>query len=105
MEEQVLYELKRLYFIYSGSFVVPKASLRLYLLTGDHFSTINAEGASVGALLPLFEQHKPLVHPLNSTQHFSEHHVAAARRSVGPPSHQPLRNKTFTWCFLSGMMK
>jgi len=44
---RLLYELTRLYFICSGSFVVPKAPLCLYLLTG---------GASVRAPVPLFEQ-------------------------------------------------
>ena len=57
-------ELTRLYFIYSGSFVVPKVSLHLHLLTGGHFSATQAGGASVRVPVPFFEQHKHPVHLL-----------------------------------------
>ena len=63
----LLYQLTRLYFIYSSSFVVPKISLHLFLLTGDHFSATHAAGPSVKIPVPLFEQHKHMVHPPRPT--------------------------------------
>jgi len=39
------------------------------------------------------------------TQHCLNHYVDAARRPVGPLSHQPLRSDTFSWFYLSDMMK
>ena len=61
----LLYEFTRLYSIHSGSFLVPKVSLHLHLLTGGHFSATQAGGASVRAPVPLSEQHKHPVHLLS----------------------------------------
>ena len=61
---RLLYEFTRLYLIYSGSFVVPKASLHLHLLTWDHSRATYAVGASVRTPVSLFEQHKHVMHPL-----------------------------------------
>ena len=43
----------KVYFIYSGSFVVPKVSLPLHLLTGDHISATHAAETSIWDLVPL----------------------------------------------------
>ena len=83
---RLLYELTRLYFIYSGYFVVPKESLNLYLLKiilvrhmqGEHpFEPLFPSLNNTSTWCIFWDQ---------STQNSLEHHVDAARRPVGPPS-------------------
>ena len=63
ISRQVLYEHTKTHFKYRGSFVVPKVSLHLHLLTGDHFSATHAAGASIWApvllLRNLWSMHFP----------------------------------------------